>query len=461
MGDAPENARIPPHDLRAEAAVLSACMVDPSALDSAASMLTASHFYSEAHRRVFEACIALSGAGKPVDLVQVATWLKDNSRLAQAGGVAYVTELLGSAPAVVNVEAYATTVMQKAQLRALLLACQRIEALGYGDVDDVPSFVDEAEQTVYEVARTASDRPRLEPINTTIIAEFDRWRADNGRGAMTGVPTGLAALDDVTAGLHDGELTIIAARPSMGKSSLAVDIAWYVATIRDAASERPYGAALFSLEMPKEQIADRTICSGARIDLTKARRGLFTQADWSAIMNNTIKLAELDQFLINDTPALTITAIRAMVRDAASDFARRGKKLKVVVVDYLQLMEAVGRYGSREQEVASMSKGLKRLAKEMKLAVVALAQLNRGPEARTDKRPLLSDLRESGSVEQDADNVIFIYRDEYYNEDTADKNIAELIVAKQRNGPTRTAVVGFNATYTQFYNLNREYSNGP
>jgi replicative DNA helicase len=443
-------------------------MIDTAAADKALGILVPEKFYSESHRRIFEAIAALHVTGQPVDVVQVATWLRDRERLPQIGGMAYLTEVLNTAPAVANVEAYAETVSKKYQLRQMIVACQRITAQGYAGVGDATDFIDGAEQAVFEVARASSTRPRLRPLIDTVRARFKVWgdhykRLSDGTvraGEVIGLSTGLDAFDMAIGGLQDGDVTVVAARPGMGKSILGVDVAIHVAGYTDADGRRPHVAGMFSLEMPKEQIGDRAICSRAGVNLNNLRTGTFTPADWGKMTAATSAYARLDQFYLDDTPALTLMQIRSMARELAADLAREPettrRRLRVLVVDYLQLVEASTGTDSREQAVSSVSRGLKQLAKDLHIPVIALAQLNRGVEARQDKRPGLADLRESGAIEQDADNVVFIYRDEYYNADTADKGVAELIIAKQRNGSCGTVRVGFDGALSRFYNLSPE-----
>lgn len=452
---------VPPSDLDAEAAVISAVLLDTPAFDKVAGILTPEKFYSEAHRRIFEACEDLSANGKPLDVVQVAGWLRDRGRLAQVGGMAYLTEVLNAAPAVTNVEAYALRVAQKHQLRKLISVCNSVSAAAYAGVVDVGAFIDASEQAIYDVSRGATDRPRLEPLKAVVDGEFQKWlthynrikSGEIGPDSVDGIPTGFEVIDDALCGLHDGEVTIIAARPGMGKSALAAQIAQWVGTLPS------HGAAFFSLEMPKEQLADRAICVGAGVELRKARTGAFDPRDWGKLTEAASALSLLDRLLVNDTPSLTLSAIRAMTREAAADMARiphppneEGVRLRLVVVDYLQLVEGEDA-ATRELAVASVSRGLKRLAKEMRVAVVALAQLNRSVESRTDKRPGLADLRESGAIEQDADNVLFIYRDDYYDKESKEKGIAEIIIGKQRNGPQGTVKLAWDGEYTRFRNL--------
>jgi len=462
--------RVPPHDLDAEAAVLSAVMVDTLAFDKVNEFLRPEHFYSEAHRRIYEASLELSAVGKPVDVVQVATWLRDHERLAQVGGVAYLTEVLNAAPAVANVVAYGRTIHEKWRVRQLILACQRVTAQGYAGYGEAQQFIDSAEQAVYDIARTR-ESSSVHLLRDVMQETFRRITKATERGArITGISTGFDRYDRMTSGLHDGELTIVAARPGMGKTALVVNMAINVASPQqlenardpnDRWEEPGYGVVVFTLEMPREQIVNRMLCSEARVDVSRVRTGMLTPSDWSKLTQSAAHLANLNLW-VDDTPAMSIFEIRSKVRRLQAEFDKvdpatgdKKQRIGLVVVDYLQLMRGRDNAHSREQEISEISRGLKQLAKELSLPVIALSQLNRAVETRGEKskRPQLSDLRESGAIEQDADNICFIYRDDYYNKETADRNLAELIIAKQRNGPTDTVRVRFDAQYTRFDNL--------
>jgi replicative DNA helicase len=461
--------RVPPHDLDAEAAVLSAVMVDPLALDKVVEFLKAEHFYSEAHRQIFDACLELKQRSQPVDVVQVGTHLKNKERIAQVGGMAYLTEVLNAAPFVANVAAYAKTIHEKWRVRRLIATCQRVAAQGYVDYGEAQSFIDEAEQSVYELARTP-ESSSVQKLLDVMKAAFKQLTDARTRGdQITGIPTGFDRYDRMTAGLHEGDLTIVAARPGMGKTSLVLNMAVNVASPkgRELATDpnqrwehEGIGVAVFSLEMPREQLANRMVCCEGKVDVSKVRSGFLSPQDWNRLTEAASFLGKLPIW-IDDSPALGMMELRAKVRrlqaeyDRVGEDGRKTKRLGVVIVDYLQLMK--GREGaqSREQEISEISRGLKGLAKELRVAVIALSQLNRAVETRSEKskRPQLSDLRESGAIEQDADNILFIYRDDYYNKESNERNIAELIVAKQRNGPTGTAKVRFDNQYTRFDNL--------
>ena len=452
--------RVPPHDLDAEAAVLSAIMVDPVALDKVIDLLKAEHFYSEAHRQIYAAACELRSRGQPVDVVQVGTWLKSRERIAQVGGMGYLTEVLNAAPAVANVRAYAETIEKKARVRELIATCQRIAAQGYVDHGDADAFIQESAAKVHSIA-CASFRSEPEELHKILRTNFEELSAAAARGdEMTGVPTGFDRYDRMTAGLHDGDYTIVAGRPGMAKTSLALAFTLNVAASMAAGGSMTRGVVFFSLEMPKAQIGHRVLCSESRVDLAKMRTPThLSMTDWTRMTEAAKQLGRL-KIWVDDTPAVKLVEVAAKVRRLQTSFDVRDattghyrQRISLVVVDYLQLMSGTGDEQSREQEVGRLSRGLKAMAKELGVPVISLAQLNRAPEMRKDKRPVLSDLRESGSLEQDADNVVMLYRDEYYDPDSPERNITELIIAKQRNGPTGTAKVRFDREYTRFDNL--------
>ncbi|MBW2523882.1 MAG: replicative DNA helicase [Deltaproteobacteria bacterium] len=466
--------RVPPHDLDAEAAVLSAVLLDRDALDRVIEMLRSEHFYSEANGHIFEACTTLASEGTPIDIVSVASWLRDRERIQQVGGAAYLGQLVDATPAVAHVVAHARVVREKWRLRRLIALCQRYAAEGYGDVGNAQEFIDTAEQGLYDLARTP-ETSTVHPLKDVLTTAFQQLTKAAERGdRITGVSTGFFDLDKKTAGLHRGDLMIIAARPGMGKTAFALNLAVNVAAPRavaaadgspppaDAAEQPGHGVAVFSLEMPKEQVATRLVCTEARVDLGRLRQGHLGPDDWAGLTGAASVLSTLPIW-IDDTPALGLLDLRAKVRRLQAELGRGVDQddddrhgLGVVIVDYLQLMQGRRGVSSREQEISEISRGLKQLAKELDVPVIALSQLNRGVETRgtKDKRPLLADLRESGAIEQDADTIIFIYRDEYYNpETTQDRGVAELIVAKQRNGPTGKVLTRFVSSCTRFDNL--------
>jgi replicative DNA helicase len=466
--------RVPPHDLDAEAAVLSAVLLSREALDRVLEILKPEHFYSDANGRIYEAAQELSLSGTPIDIVSVASYLRDRERLAQVGGPTYLAQLTDATPAVAHVAAHAQVVYEKWRLRRLIATCQRVAAEGYGDVGVVQEFIDSAEQAVYELARTAQ-KTTAQPLNQVLRAAFQQITAAAERGdRITGISTGYEKLDAKTAGLHAGDLTIVAARPGMGKTSFVLNLGVNVASPRTVTVPGPgeqgggverqepgFGVVVFSLEMPREQLAVRMVCSEGRVDVGKVRQGFLQPEDWRRLTEGASYLSSLPIW-IDDTPAIGLLELRAKVRRIQAEYNREAtatsadRRVGLVVVDYLQLMKGRDGVSSREQEISEISRGLKQLAKELSVPVIALSQLNRAVETRTtkDKRPQLSDLRESGAIEQDADTIVFIYRDEYYNPETTNaKGIAELIIAKQRNGPTGKVLTRFTASCTRFDNL--------
>ncbi|MEI9950980.1 MAG: replicative DNA helicase [Pseudomonadota bacterium] len=470
--------RVPPSDLDAEAAVLSATLLDSEAFDTVQEILQPLHFYADANRRIFEAILDLQSSSRPVDIVSVAGYLRDKGRLDQIGGTPYLALLADATPAVAHVAAHAQVIREKWRLRQLISTCQKFAAEGYGDCGEVQGFIDLAEQSVFDIARIPQTS-NVVSVRDAIKGAFEiLGEAARRGGGITGIETGYTELDKQTAGLHPGDLLIVAARPGMGKTSFVLNLATNVARPKrvavnaeneayfDAAVEEPGHGVLFcSLEMPREQLASRMLASEARVDMSRIRSGKLQRDDWNKLTESASRLGRLPLWL-DDTPALTLLDLRAKIRRLQAELKRgeaagTAKGLGLVAVDYLQLMQGRKDAGSREQEISELSRGLKQLAKEMKIAVIALSQLNRGVETRTgkDKRPQLSDLRESGAIEQDADTIMFIYRDEYYFKDSPDKGIAELIIAKQRNGPTGKVMTKFTGEYTRFDNLAPEEYN--
>jgi replicative DNA helicase len=468
------SGRVPPHDLDAEAAVLSAVMLSREALDRVLEVLKPEHFYSDANGRIYDAATQLAIAGTPIDIVSVASYLRDRERLAQIGGPTYLAQLADATPAVAHVGAHAQVVYEKWRLRALIATCQRVAAEGYGDVGEPQSFIDNAEQAIYELARTAQ-KTSAQPINQVLRAAFQQITAAAERGdRITGVSTGFERIDAMTSGLHPGELIIVAARPGMGKTSFVMNLAANVAAPRTVMVPGPgengagverqepgWGVIVFSLEMPREQLAVRMVCSEGRVDVGKVRQGHLQPDDWRKLTDAASWLSTVPVWL-DDTSAISLLEVRAKVRRIQAEYNREAtattpdRKIGLIVIDYLQLMKGRDGVASREQEISEISRGLKQLSKELSVPVIALSQLNRSVETRTtkDKRPQLSDLRESGAIEQDADMIMFIYRDDYYNPETTDqKGIAEIIIAKQRNGPTGKVKTRFTASCTRFDNL--------
>ena len=467
----PSPGRVPPHDLDAEGAVLSSVLLSSESFDAVQEILRSEHFYSDANRRVFEAVVELQGKSMPMDVVSVATWLRDRGRLEQIGGTPYLAQLTDSTPAVANVEIHARVVREKWRVRQLIGTCQRFAAEGYGDTGEVQDYIDRAEQSIFEIARTP-EGSSVVPLRDAIREAFEVLNEASRRGGgITGVSTGFTELDRKCSGLHNGDLYIVAGRPGMGKTSFVLNMAANIARpslVESPDEQDPYappeerpgwGVAFFSLEMPREQLAARLLAAEARVDVSRLRSGDIQQEDWSRLTEAAARLGRCPIW-IDDSPGLTILDLRAKVRRLKAivergDDEARAQGIGLIAIDYLQLMQGRKNAQSREQEISEMSRGLKQLAKEMKVPVLALSQLNRSVETRNakDKRPQLSDLRESGAIEQDADAIMFIYRDDYYVEDSPDKGLAEIIIAKQRNGPTGKVMTKFTSAYTRFDNL--------
>ncbi len=467
----PVGGIVPPQDLFAEAAVLSAIIVSKDAFDRVQEFLQPEHFYSDANRHIYEGVFALQAKGEPVDFVTVRGWLKDRNRLEQVGGSAYLAKLTDATPSIANVEAHARGIHAKWRLRRLIGACQRFAAEGYGDCGEVQDFIDRAEQSVFEIARTP-EGSRVRPVKDAIMGAFEILENAAKRGGqISGIPSGFLELDRKCAGLHDGDVYIVAGRPGMGKTAFVLNIAVNVASpVRrsvdpadpygDQVETAGYGVVLFSLEMPREQLASRLLASEARVDVSRIRSGNLKTEDWNKLTDAANRLSRLPLW-IDDSPALSMLDLRAKVRRLIAEIERGSEdgppasRLGLVVIDYLQLMQGRRDVASREQEISELSRGLKQLAKELRVPVLALSQLNRSVETRTtkDKRPQLSDLRESGAIEQDADTILFIYRDEYYFPESPEQGVAEIIIAKQRNGPTGKLNVRFTREFTRFDNL--------
>lgn len=466
------DGRVPPHDLDAEAAVLSACLLDRDALDEVVGALEPEHFYSEANKLIFEAVRSLAVEGSAVDSVTVSKWLRSREQILRVGGPAYIARITDATPAVANVEDHAEIIRDLWRTRRAIAIGHRYAALGYGATGSA-SLLDAFQAELAELS-TSAHRGGLHPLKDVLTTTFRAISEAASRGEqVTGIPTRFVDLDKKTAGLHRGDLMVVAARPGMGKTAWALELATNVASPSQTPRtgddgyttewvEKPgLGVAVFSLEMPKEQVAVRMACCEARVDLGKMRSGELSQEDWSALTNAAQRLVRLP-IEIDDTAGITVMELRAKVRRLMARWDRERRtnpeapELGCIVIDYLQLMQGRREKGdSRATEVGTITRDLKSLAKDLGVPVVALAQLNRGVETRPgkNKRPMLSDLRESGDVEQDADIVIFIYRDDYYNEASDQRGIAELIIAKQRNGPTGTVRVRFVRSCTRFENL--------
>lgn len=437
-----EREKTPPHSMDAEQSVLGALLIDPDAINRVAKFLRPEDFYLESHRSIYEAILEMDEAGQPVDLVTVADYLRRRDLLDKVGGPSYLASLAAMVPTTVNVEYYGRIVEEKALLRNLIGIAGRIAGLGY-EGEEAEKLLVEAEQMLLELGmRRASSS--FHSIRDILLETFKYIEhLYHHKGEVTGVPTGFIDLDRLCSGMQPGDLIIAAGRPSMGKTSFGLCIASHVAVRLG----KP--VAIFSLEMSKEQLVQRILCAEAMVDQHRLRTGMLSEEDWARL---TMKARELSRapLFIDDSAVLNVRQLRARAKRLQ---AERG--LDLILVDYLQLMQGSRRAENRQQEIAEISRSLKGLAKELNVPVLALAQLSRSVEQRQDKRPIMSDLRESGSLEQDADLVMFIYRDEYYRPDTEKKGIAELIVAKQRNGPVGTIELAYLKEYTRFMNLSR------
>lgn len=469
----PEGGLAPPQDIDAETYVLSACILKSTLYDVVAGVgLTAQMFYADRHRLIFAAIAALHSEGAPIDVGTVFTRLRDSGDAQRAGGSPYLAQLVDATPAVLDthVEAYARTVRDKYRLRSMVATLKQRAAEGFGTIDDVQRYLDEVEASVSDIARSYEGRRGLVHILGPTERAFSAVSEASRTGKPPGQPFGFGALDRKTRGMGEGDLIVVAGRPGMGKTAFVLGIAAQTAMGRSANGEShdsTIGAvAFFSLEMSAEQLALRCVCGHERLDSKRITSGMVRGDEWPKIASGVDAVAKMPIW-IDDTPAVSVADVRSRSRKLQADLARErqrnghGPALRMVVIDYLQLMGAPAtsngrkRFETREQEVAGNTRACKQLAKELKCPVLLLSQLNRGVESRTtkDKRPKLSDLRESGAVEQDADTVMFLYRDEYYDEDSPDRGVAEVIVAKQRNGPTGTVKLRFTPEYTRFDDL--------
>ena len=436
--------RVPPSNLEAEASLLGAMLLSRDAIADALEIVSAEHFYKPAHAHIFDAITSLYGSGEPADPVTVAEELDRADLLAPIGGSSILLELQASTPATSSAPKYARIVQEVATLRRLIGAANEIAEIGYSRPDDVIKAVDEAESIMFDVGQGRVTDSMAE-IRDLLDANLDRLEQLYERGdSITGTPSGYTDLDELLSGLQPNALLIVGARPAMGKTSFALGMAAHAAI----EAQRP--VLLFSLEMSQLELSQRILCSEARVDSKNVRDGKLNESDWAKISHGVGRLAEAPIW-IDDNPQLTIMEIRAKARRLKS----RTGDLGMVIIDYLQLMTGRSSAESRQVEVSEISRGLKILARELECPVVALSQLSRTLESRQDKRPMLADLRESGSIEQDADVVMFLYRDEVYNAESPDIGTAEVIVAKHRNGPTGVVRLAFLPHYTRFANMAR------
>lgn len=438
----PVGGRMPPQNIEAEQSVLGTVLLSDHSLSAVLELLVSKDFYKDTHKLIFEAMIVLFEKNEPQDIITVSNKLKDLNQLDDAGGVAYLATLTSIVPVTANIFHYAKIIRQKAVLRNLIAVNTEIAGRCYEEQGDIDILVDEAEQAIFEIARSKSDQS-FTPLKRIIPGAFETVEMLYKRKEMiTGVPTGFTELDKMTAGMQPSDLIILAGRPSMGKTAFAMNIA------QNAALLDKTGVAIFSLEMSKEQLAMRLLCSTGHIDSQRVRTGKLREEDWPKLSRAVGMLTDAPMY-IDDTPAISVLEMRAKVRRLAARYP-----LGMIIVDYLQLMRGRNTE-NRTQEISEISRSLKAMAKELKVPVIALSQLNRSLESRPDKRPMMSDLRESGAIEQDADVICFIYRDEVYNkaEDNPNRGLAEIIIGKQRNGPTGTVKLTFIKEFTMFENL--------
>ncbi|MDQ6993771.1 MAG: replicative DNA helicase [Mariprofundus sp.] len=439
--------RIPPNAHDAERAVLGGVMLDPEALERLEGSLRPEHFYVAANSHIFHSILELSSKGQPVDALTVKDLLERREELDSSGGESYLAELINAVPTSANVRHYADIVRERSVLRDLLSVCSNVTREVYEEPErDVNEHLDIAEKNILAVAENFNrSRPAFNKMGTLMIETYKELETRYAqKKAVTGVPSGFDDLDVMLAGMQRGDLIVVAGRPSMGKTAFSMNVAQN-ASIR---SDDTGVVAIFSLEMSAQQIAMRMLAVEARVDMSHLRTGSFSATDWSRLAGASGSLAESAIF-VDDTPSISVMEVRSKCRR----LKREEKKLDLVVIDYLQLMSGSAGSERREQEISEITRSLKGLAKEMDVPVIILSQLNRSLEARADKRPMMSDLRESGAIEQDADVIMFIYRDEVYNKKPENEGLAEIIVAKQRNGPTGIVKLTFLNKYTRFENF--------
>jgi replicative DNA helicase len=440
-GESRQTERTPPHDLLAEQSALGGMLLSKDAVADVVEVVRGTDFYIPKHEIIYDAILSLYSHGEPTDVIAVTDELTKAGELSRAGGADYLHTLTGLVPTAANAGYYASIVAERALLRRLVEAGTRITQMGYAAEGEVLDLVNNAQAEIYAVTGS-TDSEDYVPLTEAVTVAIDEIEAAKHKdGSMTGVPTGFAELDELTNGLHPGQMIIVAARPALGKSTLALDFA------RAAAIKHDMPTIFFSLEMGRSEIAMRLLSAEASVPLQSMRKGTVDNRDWTTIASTRGRINDAPLY-IDDSPNMTLVEIRAKCRRL-----KQRVGLKMVIIDYLQLMTSGKRVESRQQEVSEFSRALKLLAKELQVPVIALSQLNRGPEQRADKLPALSDLRESGSIEQDADMVILLHRESAYEKDNPRAGEADLIVAKHRNGPTRTVTVAFQGHYSRFTDM--------
>ena len=441
-----ELGKVPPHDEDAEQAVLGSMLTDNDAVMAAVEVLKEDAFYREDNKIIYQAILNLYSKSEPIDIITLKDELESMGKFEQVGGFEYLASLPDKVPTTANVQKYIKIVEEKSVLRNLIKTANEIIELGYNPTEDVEDIMDGAEKKIFDIMQSKNTKSYT-PIKDVLVESFTNLeKLYNQKQHVTGVPTQFYDLDDKTAGLHGSELILVAARPAMGKTAFALNIA------TNAALRANVPVAIFSLEMSKDQLVNRMLCSEAMVDSNKVRTGKLEDEDWGKLAEAIGPLSEAGVY-IDDTPGISVMEIRTKCRKLKME-----KNIGLVVIDYLQLISGSNkRNGSREQEISEISRSLKVLAKELNVPVIALSQLSRAVEQRDDHRPMLSDLRESGAIEQDADIVMFLYRDDYYNKESAEKDIAEVIIAKQRGGSTGTVKLYWMGNYTKFVNIERRF----
>ena len=441
-----EIGKVPPHDVEAEQAVLGSMLTDKDAVISAIEVLKEEDFYRTDNKSIYEAIINLYNRAEPIDIITVKAELESLGKFEQVGGLEYLASLPDKVPTTANAIKYIKIVEEKSTLRNLIKTANEIIELGYDPTEDVSDIMEGAEKKIFNIMQN-NDKKSYAVIKDVLVDSFTQLEElYNRKQHITGVPSGFTELDYKTAGFHGSDLVLIAARPAMGKSAFALNIA------TNAAVRAKVPVVIFSLEMSKEQMVNRILCSEAMVDSNKVRTGKLEEDDWTKLAGSIGPLSDAEIY-IDDTPGISVTEIRAKCRKLKLE-----KNIGMVVIDYLQLVQGSNRRnGSREQEISEISRSLKILAKELNVPVIALSQLSRAVEQRPDHRPMLSDLRESGAIEQDADIVMFLYRDDYYNKDSEKKDIAEVIIAKHRGGSLGTIELLWLGSYTKFVNLEKRF----
>ncbi|ASK61793.1 replicative DNA helicase [Virgibacillus phasianinus] len=441
------NDRTPPHNIEAEQAVIGAIFLEPEAFSSASELLLPEDFYRASHQRIYETMMRLSDKGEPIDLVTVTTALSNAKTLDEVGGVSYLTDIAGSVPTAANIGYYSKIVEEKSVLRRLIRTATDIVTSGFSKEDEIEDVLNDAEKNILEVSHRKNSGA-FQAIKDVLIDVYDNIEKLHHQDAdLTGVPSGFRDLDRLTSGFQRNDLIIIAARPSVGKTAFALNIAQNVAINTDE------NVAIFSLEMGADQLVSRMLCAEGNIDAQRLRTGSLQAEDWSKL---TMAMGSLSNagIYIDDSPGIRVSEIRSKCRRLKQEHG-----LGMIVIDYLQLIQgSANSRDNRQQEVSEISRSLKGLARELNVPLIALSQLSRGVESRQDKRPMMSDLRESGSIEQDADIVGFLYRDDYYDSESEKQNIIEIIISKQRNGPVGNVELAFVKEYNKFVDLDHRYS---